>query len=347
MENQSDIAPTEEGTPGPRRFHPLWNGEEGRPRAFWRLLFQLVITLPLLVLFNSVAQVGVSLLTGPVERLGIPADEFTIVGGFMALGAAAMASVLIAVRVMDRRPMADLGLHLDRRWWADFLFGLGLGAALMGAIFLIEWRLGWLEVTGTFRTGGGPFAVAILVPIALYSWVALYEEVTSRGYLLTNLAEGFRLRPGWARGAVLVAWLLSSVVFGLLHAANPNATVVSTLSLMFAGLLLGLGYVLTGNLGTPIGLHLTWNLFQGSIFGFPVSGTVLTPTSLIAISQGGPTLWTGGEFGPEAGLLGLGASALGGVLTLLYVRLSRGEARIHTPIAEPPPAPASPPTPPA
>ena len=63
--------------------------------------------------------------------------------------------------------------------------------------------------------------------------------------------------------------------------------------------------------------------FQGTIFGFPVSG-LNTKTSLIAIENTGPTLWTGGNFGPEAGLIGLVAMLLGMGAILLYVKLSEG-----------------------
>jgi hypothetical protein len=49
-------------------------------------------------------------------------------------------------------------------------------------------------------------------------------------------------------------------------------------------------------------VHWAWNLFEGPVYGTGVSGTVTT--SPIFISQTpGSTLWTGGEFGPEAGLV--------------------------------------------
>jgi hypothetical protein len=56
----------------------------------------------------------------------------------------------------------------------------------------------------------------------------------------------------------------------------------------------------------------------------------------LSTDGGGPGLWTGGPFGPEAGLLGPVAMILGGLLIALWVRLRNGKVGIHTPIAEGP-----------
>jgi hypothetical protein len=55
---------------------------------------------------------------------------------------------------------------------------------------------------------------------------------------------------------------------------------------------------------------------------------------LIAIRQGGPTVWTGGAFGPEAGLIGLLAILLGSVLIVGWVRRTRGRVAWQTHLAE-------------
>ncbi len=101
---------------------------------------------------------------------------------------------------------------------------------------------------------------------------------------------------------------------------------------MLIALLLGLGYILTGELAMPIGIHFTWNFFQGYVFGFPVSGSS-TGSSVIAIQQGGPALWTGGAFGPEAGLVGILATALGCILILLWVRWRYGKLQLQSRLA--------------
>lgn len=84
-------------------------------------------------------------------------------------------------------------------------------------------------------------------------------------------------------------------------------------------MLLRVPYLLTGELAIPIGLHTTWNLFQGTVYGFPVSGSAPT-RRVFVVEQGGPELWTGGPFGPEAGLLAV-------VWVLLGCGLSRALAQ--------------------
>ncbi len=92
--------------------------------------------------------------------------------------------------------------------------------------------------------------------------------------------------------------------------------------------------MLTGELAIPIGIHITWNFFQGNVFGFPVSGTNAGAT-LVAIKQSGPDIFTGGAFGPEAGLIGIAAVFLGSVLIWWYVKLRYGKALLWENLAVP------------
>ncbi len=319
----------------------FYNGYERRLRAFWRLLFQFVlymlgeVVLGGLVLLGFILAGGMEFGEETISRV-VSSPAFLATGGVASL-VAVLVSVWITGRFFDRRPFSGFGLRLDREWWLDLGFGLCLGALLMTAIFLIELTAGWIEVTGTFKSPVGmSFFPTILAPMVLFLCVGVYEELLSRGYQLTNMAEGLNYSGLGPRGAVVLAWVLSSSLFGLLHLANPNATLVSTINIAFAGLLLGTGYVLTGRLGISIGLHITWNFFQGNVFGFPVSGTDDLGAKFISIEQGGPTLFTGGVFGPEAGLLDLAATIVGSLLIWLWVRARSGKATLQTSIAEPP-----------
>jgi membrane protease YdiL (CAAX protease family) len=114
--------------------------------------------------------------------------------------------------------------------------------------------------------------------------------------------------------------LLSSGVFSLLHLVNPNAESIGfvAVGLFLAGVFLAFGYLRTRQLWLPIGLHIGWNFFEGVIFGFPVSG--LEYYQLTRITVVGPQYWTGGAFGPEAGLVLIPGLILGFILVFFYTR---------------------------
>ena len=245
--------------------------------------------------------------------------------------------------LLDRRRFKDFGFRLSRDWAIDFVFGLFLGAFLICLIVVVMWAAGWVTVTGTFVTSSPDrsFAVVIALWVVTFLLVSTQEELMCRGYILTNLAEGLNFARVGPRGAVVVAALLSAGIFGALHMLNPHSTAVSTLSVCLGGIILALGYVLTGELAIPIGLHATWNFFQANVFGFPVSGSDLSPVTFLAVQRHGPALWTGDEFGPESGLLACAAVILGCALIVGWVRLRYGRVRLFTAIALPPSRPAS------
>ena len=327
---------------GQLAVNPFYNYQERRPRAFWRLLLQLALVIGIGYVAGSLVFAALALLGwvppggGGAEILA-GTSIFLVANSVVSL-VTVVISVWLAGRFLDRRPFSGFGLRLDRSWWLDFCFGLSLGALLMTGIFLVELAAGWVTVVGTFEAaGGGAFFPAILMPLVLFLCVGISEELLSRGYQITNLAEGLNF-PGFGgpKGAVVLAWVISSSLFGLGHLYNPNATVVSTINIAFAGLLLGVGYVLTGRLAIPIGLHITWNFFQGNVFGFPVSGLEPVGATVLSIEQGGPLLFTGGIFGPEAGLLDIAATLIGSLLIILWVRARSGKAALEASIAEPP-----------
>jgi membrane protease YdiL (CAAX protease family) len=317
------------GGQGPERANRL--------RALWRLVVQFIVFRALVAGLFSGIVVASSLAVSGGRSFLADAPAIPLASGVAGL-VAAMLSVWLAGRFLDRRAFSAFGFHLDAGWWLDLFFGLVLGVLLISTIFFVELGLGWVEVVGAFETFGtsDSFLPAVLLPIVLYLCVGIYEETVFRGYQLKNGAEGLNYPALGPRGAILVAWALSSVFFGLLHANNPNATFVSTLNIVLAGLMLGFGYVISGELAIPIGLHIAWNFFQGAVYGFPVSGFGPFGATFLTTRQTGPDLWTGGLFGPEAGLLAPPIMLLGISLIALWTRLRTGKVSLHSPLAEGP-----------
>jgi len=149
----------------------------------------------------------------------------------------------------------------------------------------------------------------VFIAIIVFLLTGWGEELLFRGYWLQNLAEG--LNWFWAV-------IISSIVFALAHSFNPDVTWEAILGLVVAGVFFAFGYIRTSLLWLPIGIHFGWNFFEGTVFGFQVSG--LNSFSLIQQTVSGPPMITGGAFGPEAGLIVLPALGLGAVLIYSYTR---------------------------
>jgi CAAX protease family protein len=312
----------------------FWNSREARVRAGWRIV---VFFIGSFVLGEALFGLRGTLLTKlfPVVayRGAVEAGLYLLLIGVLVW--------LVASR-LDRRRIIDYGFHLSRVWWSDLAFGLALGTLLLFGIFVLELAMGWVKVTGTLATAAGqPFGATILAGFIAVVCVATQEEITWRGYPIKNLAEGFNLKTIGPWRATVVAVLISSSLFGLAHSDNPNATTLSTINIVVFAILFGAGYVLTGELALPIGLHFAWDFIQGFVFG--VTGGAPQWASFLVVAQNDPAakMWTGLPYGAEGGLLATGAFVLGLLLIAAWVRLRRGSIRLHPSLAQPPRQPSS------
>lgn len=256
--------------------------------------------------------------------------------------------LFLASRRLEKRPLSAMGLPrqgLGRL----LLLGFLLGGGLMSAVIVVLALTGCYHITGIGALAAVQFAVFVvslallalfllrnkgkrkigffyylffiflgfgIFPVAasllLLLAAALQEELVSRG-MIFRLVE--RALGSW------IAIILSALAFGVLHLANPGATLVSTLAIVFtAGVITAVIYLLTRSLWWAIGLHLGWNFFEGPVFGAQISGHS-GYGGFFSASITGPQAWTGGAFGPEAGLVAL--LIVGSVGFLLCMRAAR------------------------
>lgn len=296
------------------------NPEEKRLRFGWRIAIQFILFIAITV--------GRELLISSFRY-----NALVLTVTYIFYLAAGLGLAWLMARKFDKRSFSDYGFHMNYKWWLDLGFGLMLGILLISGIFFSMKAAGWVVITGFAITGMTvPFITAFLINLLLYIGVAFNEELTFRSYQLKNLSEIFARKVSLKK-AIIAAFLISSAIFGIAHAVNPHSTIVSTLSLILAGFLLTLPYILTGDIGISLGLHITWNFFQGTVYGFGVSGTSLK-TRLLSIKEIGPVLWTGGEFGPEAGLIGIIWALVGFGLIFLWIKLLRKKIELYIPLAE-------------
>lgn len=218
--------------------------------------------------------------------------------------ATAVLAVLVYVWVV-RRTENRAVVEVSREGAVSGLgYGTLLGLALFGLVIVN------LAVLGSYTVHGLGTVTGAVGLVGFMAAVAVGEELMFRGVL-------FRIIEGWT--GTWIALTVTSLLFGLAHLVNPNATLWGALAIAIeAGGMLTAAYVATRKLWVPIGLHLGWNIAGSAIFSTEVSGNN-TPQGLLDASTSGPMLITGGEFGPEGSVYSIVFCA---VAAAVFIRMA-------------------------
>ncbi len=220
------------------------------------------------------------------------------------------AALTIVFRLfIDRKSISSLGFIRDHHQ-NDTWVGLLLSVVLLGLGCLILYITGHLRWVDENFSGSGLF-----INIMLMLLVAVSEEMVFRGYILNNLMESFNK---WT------ALLISALLFTFAHIFNPELTPLAIINLLLGGILLGLNFIYTRTLWFAIGFHFGWNLLQGYVLGFPVSG--FNEETMLQQELKGSVVMTGGPFGFEGSIVATAVLAAG--IGLFYYVYERKNAEV-------------------
>jgi membrane protease YdiL (CAAX protease family) len=183
------------------------------------------------------------------------------------------------------------------------LGGLTIGIASVALLGMHQLRIE-PSVPGSWWAAA-EHSTAVLLP------AAFFEELFFRGYVFSVL----RRAAGWK-----TALLVTSIVFGLVHAWNPGADAESILAVIVAGFFLGIILLATQSLYAAGVAHFAWNWVMAAALHIEVSG-LATPSPDYRTIETGPDWLTGGPWGPEGGLASVVAMFI--VLFYLYGRYVR------------------------
>ena len=209
----------------------------------------------------------------------------------------AVASVAIATWAMlrvEKQSWSFVGLGRDAAAPPLLINGALLGAATIGtaSVLLLATHMLRIEPTapGSWWSTASQ-STLILLP------AAFLEELLMRGFAFAVL----RRAGGWR-----LALIVTSVVFGLLHAWNPGADAESILAVIVAGFFLGGILLATGSLYAAGAAHFAWNWVMAGALHIAVSGIQSGAPDYRTIETG-PDWLTGGPWGPEGGLAAVAA----------------------------------------
>lgn len=251
------------------------------------LFYALIIILPYLFI-TGILQITGAYLIG-YDYMSQPRVPITVLQSLVIQACTTIGSIITVVLMLENKSIKSFiavgfqNIALKK----DLLLGLLTGFIIMLVGFLT------LYFTNQIRYESFDFdVIKLLISFGTFVLVALSEELLCRGFMLNNLMKSYNK---------YVALVLSSAIFSLIHIGNPSISTLNLIGLFVAGLLLGISYIYTGRLWFPIALHFSWNFFQGSIFGFNVSG--INDYSLITTHLPSSNLWNGGDFGFEGSIL--------------------------------------------
>ncbi|KCZ92104.1 CPBP family intramembrane glutamic endopeptidase [Hyphomonas johnsonii] len=279
----------------------VFSNREGQLHLFWRLLLFPVclaaLIFPLLFLRSSLLQF--------------------FFGSFLLVGLLAGWATWI-----DRSSIKRYGLSFDWVIARDLFAGGLVGVMAVGLIWVVSDRLGFF---GTISVNRAAFDTLFWLFLLKTLLVAFWEETVFRGFLLVNLLESLSDVLG-RQGAMAGAALLSSLAFGAVHAGTSHFSIFAFMLLTLNGIVWCIPILMTRRLGLSIGMHALWNFAQTKMFGFPMSGNP-PEGSLIVADLKGPEAWSGGAYGPEAGLAGIVGLITMLVLAMAFCRATSGRQR--------------------
>lgn len=221
--------------------------------------------------------------------------------------------ILIAILfcvIFQKRKVSSMGF-IKEKAGTQYLIGMGIGFLLFGAVTLINIITGAMTIEGISEN----FSFGVFLLFALgFAIQGMAEEVLCRGYFMVSVSR---------RYSVITAVLLNSLVFSLLHLANPGVSVAAIVNIVLFGVVLSLYFLRTGNIWGIGAIHSVWNFVQGNVFGMEVSGLDLSCTVFQSSTAPDKVFWNGGVFGAEGGF-STTIVLVAAVLILLFWRKRSG-----------------------
>lgn len=282
----------------------IFINDENELRSGWRVLAFVICFIIVELLLAGLTKAFVTLFPS-LEHLSRQDFIHLGVDNVRDLAAALIASAICA-RALERRSLGSVGFRLHRGWSKDFALGSLMGAASLAIAVGIAASVGALTFDVQAR-GWAPLVRGFIIVCLFFVIAGATEELIFRGFPFQALVHNL----GGARAVAI-----TSLIFGLAHGSNPNASFFSTINTILAGIWLGLAYLMTQSLWLATALHWSWNFAMAFIFGLPVSGfTTLGELAWLRGHVAEPTWISGGSYGPEAGV----AATVALILSMLAI----------------------------
>lgn len=213
--------------------------------------------------------------------------------------------ILGIISLLIYRRKIILAFHIDIWTFFQIISGILIPLIAVSLAFSVYWVFGLINIHNVhFDT------LMFFNTLKGFTIAALFEELIFRAGLLIGLIH--LTKNTW------LAIILSSVCFGLVHSFNPGATLLSVISNTIGGIMYSLAFLQSGRIWMALSLHISWNFLQ-AFYGFLVSGMSIGKSMFITQTPRGLVFFTGGTYGFEGGIIGIGARMV--IITLIFLTI--------------------------
>lgn len=146
--------------------------------------------------------------------------------------------------------------------WLGLLIGIVIGFGLNALCILAAWL--HKDIVLYFDSFQPLYLILIFIAVFIQSSA---EELLCRGFLYQRLMRSY--------GKPVVAIVVNSLFFALMHLMNDGVTVLSLLNIFVVGILFSLMVYYMDSLWCAMAAHAAWNFTQNILFGLPNSGIVV------------------------------------------------------------------------
>jgi membrane protease YdiL (CAAX protease family) len=161
--------------------------------------------------------------------------------------------LFLLVRVLHKRSILSLTTSRNKVDYKKILFSFGLIVLLAIFTFYASYSMDSSSILWNFNPM--KFAVLFIISMLLFPFQIGFEEYLFRGYLMQQI--GIIAKNRW------VPLLITSVMFGVFHSANPEVAKMGYGVMVFyigTGLFLGIMTLMDESLELALGFHLGNNL---------------------------------------------------------------------------------------
>ncbi len=292
----------------------MFKNAEGKVRSGWKIAAALGSFFAVLMIVQIIAAVVILVTAvGPVDSVASMTDrlmERMMEWAWLMSILQTVIMIAVAVftwKVIFKRRLVSMGLPRVDKHIKELLWGLLFGAAAMTLVFALLLATGIIIV----ESWAPKVTADTFVFLVIFILVGIAEEVFSRGYCMSVMRQ--------TRSIPLIL-IVPAVIFSMMHLSNPGFSVGAFVNIVIVGVLFAYMFLKSGNIWMPIGFHITWNYFQGCVFGLSTSGLGIQGLIKSEYTQYG--LLGGGAFGPEEGAFTTAVLLLGFLFVKWYYRKS-------------------------